>query len=65
MKNEEVFTMMLNDARVKNYAKNKLTLTFDSVYKISFFEQNYKTQFEELASKLFGENISVITEGRN
>ena len=62
MKDQEIFTLVLKDAKVKSYAEGKLTLIFPSDYKVNFFEKNYKTRFEKLASELFGEEIKAEVE---
>ena len=62
VKNQEIFTMVLKDAKIKNYDGDTLTLTFPSDYKVDFFEKNYKVRFEKLASEIFGKSINVIAE---
>lgn len=63
MKDQDIFTALLKDAKVTRYAENKLTLKFDSEYKSNHFEKYYKVRFEDSASKLFGEEIKVEVEG--
>ena len=60
---QEIFYTLLKNAKVKNYVEEKLTLTFNSVYKQKHFEKFYQSRFEALASELFGKKIKVEVEG--
>ena len=63
VKDQEIFTLLLKDAKIKSYVEGVLTLKFDSDYKTNHFEKYYKVRFENKASELFGKEIKVELEG--
>ena len=62
VKDQEIFTLLLKDAKIKSYVEGVLTLKFDSDYKTNHFEKYYKVRFENKASELFGKEIKVEVE---
>lgn len=61
MRDREIFSAMLKDAKVTRYVEGVMTLKFASDYKARHFETKYKSEFETLASELFGK-ITVEIE---
>ena len=62
VKDHEIFSTLLKDAKVKSYVGEELTLMFPSDYKANFFEEHYKVRFENTASKLFGKQLTATAE---
>jgi len=62
VKDQEIFSALLKDAKVKSYVEGVLTLKFDSEYKTNHFEKYYKVRFENTVSDLFDKEIKVEVE---